>query len=420
MSKERDSKKRVAFPIQLSEPSDDLVTQREIHIVPTGEWEHWSGYKFQITPETITEIVKNFNDGVRRDIPITAGHDTISETPAVGWFTELRDAGTDGLYGTVQWNAEGLRLLTGKMFKYFSAEIDFDLHDQEDDKDYGVVLTGGALTNHPFFKQLDLDPSFGFSEADRKVAETVLMFSVPQIIGQFSKSMDLKTILAKKAEDLTADEKAFVREHKGELDADQAAAFKDVIEEAPAETEEEKEKRIGDENEARGLNRDGSAKTIEAHDKGKMVTVPQAQLTALEFKANEGAKAFEKVEKMELGAEVDKLIFSAQNKDGHLLPKQKDAVVAFMFSLDAKQRDQFRNIMGNMPKRSTSLFTEIGSGDDSSATDFASIAKEVDDGVKAIVKASAGKINYAKGLQQLFTDKPELKARYDAALADAN
>jgi hypothetical protein len=411
--------KAASGPIQLSEPSDDLVTQREIHIVPTGEWEHWSGYNFQITPETITEIVKNFNDGVRRDIPITAGHDTMSETPAVGWFTELRDAGADGLYGTVQWNAEGLRLLTGKMFKYFSAEIDFDLHDQEDDKDYGVVLTGGALTNHPFFKQLDLDPSFGFSEAERKVAETVLMFSVPNIIGQFSKSMDLKTILAKKAEDLTADEKAFVRKHKGELDADQAAAFKDVIEEAPAETEEEKEKRIGDENEAKGLNRDGSTKTVEAHDKGKTVTLSQAEVTALQLKANEGAKAFEKIEKMELSAEVDKFVFSSSNKEGHILPKQKDAVVAFMFSLDAKQRDQFRNIMGNMPKRSSSLFTEMGTPE-SAATTLSDIAKEVDDGAKAIVKASNGKIKYSAAVTQLFTDKPDLKQKYDQALAEGN
>jgi hypothetical protein len=60
-------------------------------------------------------------------------------------------------------------------------------------------------------------------------------FSEPAIMNQFSQSMDLKEILAKKAEDLSADEKSFVREHKDELDADQQSAFASVIEEPAAD-----------------------------------------------------------------------------------------------------------------------------------------------------------------------------------------
>jgi len=55
-----------------------------------------------------------------------------------------------------------------------------------------------------------------------------------------------------------------VREHKAESDAEQQSAFESVLNEAPAETSEEKaareEKEKRDANEAAGLNRDGSPK----------------------------------------------------------------------------------------------------------------------------------------------------------------
>ena len=197
-----DSKKRIAFPVQLfDEGSSDVATPREIHIVPTGEWTHWSGFEFEITSDTIAKMVANFKAGAVRDVPITAGHDGMQETPAVGWFVDLIDRGVNGLYGLVEWNDEGQRLLSGKMFKYFSAEIDFDRFDLETEEEYGPVLTGGALTNHPFFKQLDLDPSEGFDDGAKKAP--VMMFNVPSIMKQFNfDTMDLKEILAKKPEDL--------------------------------------------------------------------------------------------------------------------------------------------------------------------------------------------------------------------------
>ena len=45
---------------------------------------------------------KNFDDGVRLDIAVTAGHDNGfngGELPAVAWFTELIDKGYEGLWG---------------------------------------------------------------------------------------------------------------------------------------------------------------------------------------------------------------------------------------------------------------------------------------------------------------------------------
>ena len=355
-------------------------------------------------------MVANFKAGAVRDVPITAGHDGMQETPAVGWFVDLIDRGVNGLYGLVEWNDEGQRLLSGKMFKYFSAEIDFDRFDLETEEEYGPVLTGGALTNHPFFKQLDLDPSEGFDDGAKKAP--VMMFNVPSIMKQFNfDTMDLKEILAKKPEDLSADEQAFVREHKDELDADQQSAFASVLEETDTETEEEKtareEKEKGDANEAAGLNRDGSAK-VAASDKTKNVTLSAAEYAVLKSQADKGATAFEEVEKMKLDKEVSALVFSESNKEGRILPKQTKAVADFMFSLSAKQRDQFRNIVNNLPKATFSL-GEIGDGGNAGATVFA----EVEAKVKEVRKADET-LTYSDALRKVFAENPELADRYNA------
>jgi formiminotetrahydrofolate cyclodeaminase len=95
---------------------------------------------------------------------------------------------------------------------------------------------GGGPTNRPYFKEL----------------EPVVAFSEPDIMNQFNESMDLKTTLAKKPEELSDEKRDFVRKNEGELDADQNTAFASVIDDTPAETDEEKaarEEQKGDANE---------------------------------------------------------------------------------------------------------------------------------------------------------------------------
>jgi hypothetical protein len=58
--------------------------------------------EMEITLSDITEFTQNFSRGVRRDIPITAGHDngmSGGELPAIGWFPELSDRSASGLCG---------------------------------------------------------------------------------------------------------------------------------------------------------------------------------------------------------------------------------------------------------------------------------------------------------------------------------
>ena len=299
----------------------------------------------------------------------------------------------------------------------FSAELGFDFHDDETNEDYGCVLTGGALTNKPFFKQLDLDPSYGFSEEDKKTAEQVLMFSVPTIMKQFNtQTMDLNAILAKKPEDLTSEEKAFVVEHKDELNDEQKTAFESVL---PADGADDTS---GDENGDGANNGDDNADNdantnVNASEKNKGkkgITLSAAEFKALTEKADAGQRAFEKLALSERKAVVTKLTLSESNKDGRFLPKQAGALEGFLATLSEKQRDQFVNIINNMPK--VQLFGEVGHG----ASVDTSVSKEVETAVQGAIKESDGKLNYSAALKKVFKENPALAQRYEESLGENN
>lgn len=408
-----DSNQRIAFPVcffnEESTYSAELAS--EIHVVPCGKHMHWSGVEFEITSETIAELVKNFKAGARKDIPITAGHDngmSGGELPAVGWFKELIDHGVNGLYAYVEWTEEGKDLLRKKSFKYFSAELCFDFKDLETGNEYQALLVGGALTNKPFFKKLDMDPTDNFSEEEK----AVLSFSVPSVINQFNlqdTNMDLATLLAKAIADLTVEEKAFIVEHKDELTDEQKTSHESVIvDEAPAETEAEKtareEKETGDANEAAGLNRDGSVK-VDASEK-KMIQVSASEYAATQAMAQQGAEALMKIKKMELSEKVGKLVFSSANKEGRIAASEQTSVVKFMEGLNATQIDQFVNIVNKLPK--TAMFKEMGDGgDEAGGGDAAAKAAKVNELVLAEMKTTPT-LKYAAATKKVLAAHPEL------------
>src|SRR4051794_12288395 len=224
---ERDSHKQIAF-VQLFAEAATSAVPDEMQVVPTGKWSHPVYGEMEITPTHIAEFVQNFARNVRLDIPITQGHDngmSGGELPAVGWFTDLSDRGEAGLYASVKWTDEGRQLLTSGSFKYFSPEFYEQYSDPETGVKYGHVLVGGALTNKPYFKEL----------------EPVATFSEPDLMNQFIDTMNLKDILAKQVKELSETEKGFLRDNKSEPPAEQTTAFASVFDEpAPAETEEEK------------------------------------------------------------------------------------------------------------------------------------------------------------------------------------
>jgi hypothetical protein len=93
MSKERDSKKRIAFVQFFAEASSSTAVPDEINVVPTGKWDHPVYGEMEITSSDIAELVRNFKDRVRKDRPITAGHGngmSGGELPAIGGFNQTQ------------------------------------------------------------------------------------------------------------------------------------------------------------------------------------------------------------------------------------------------------------------------------------------------------------------------------------------
>ena len=405
----------IVFQVDLRSFSEDEEMPKEIQVLPVGKWNHPAYGPITITREDIAEFKENFNKGLRKDIPITEGHEGFDEKPAVGWFVELLDRGGNGLYASVNWTEKGKTLLSEKSYKYFSPEFYSEYEDPETREIYENVLVGGALTNKPYFKELE---AVVLSE---NIINNKLNFN----------DMDIKEILAKKVEELSAEEKTFLQENKGQLNEEQLATFGSVFEKE--ETDEEKkareEKEAGDANEAKGLNRDGSAKEpvepkeptepaepkepaeaseFKMNGKGEVVMTP-AQAKALSEKANAGYEASEKLRKSEVKSLSDKLVFSEQNSKGKILPKNEQKVFTFMLGLTEAQRKTFAELVESIP--SSQLFKEKGKSNAIEGSAFT----EIDTKAKKLMSEDKG-LAYSDAVNKVCSENKDLAKRYESEL----
>jgi len=399
MKQHRDSQKPIAL---IQRYSEGPVAPEMIQVVPTGKWDHHG--EMEINSAAIAQFVENFKAKVRLKIPITAGHDTgmgggqFGELPAIGWFTELVDRGVNGLWGAVQWTKEGTDLIAQGAFKYFSPEFYETYTDPQTQEKYEHVLVGGALTNKPYFKELE-PVAFAFSE--------------PSIMNQYNHSiMDLKKIVLKKLSELSTEEKAFLIEHKAELNDAQKKTFEEVIETPEEKTAREAaEKEAADKVAADKAAADVAAEAERQASEGKgKVTMSEAEAAILRDKADKGAKAFAELEGMKADRKAEKLLFSVTNAEGRFLPKQEVALKTFVRSLSESQRDQFATLVNGMPKSALN-FKELGDG---GKTDNDVVA-ELNAAVK--VKETEGKMKYSEALKVVLKEQPELAKRYQAHMS---
>jgi hypothetical protein len=378
-----------------------------IHVIPIGQWDHDLYGPILITAGDIREFAQNFNAGIRKGVFITAGHEGFEELPAQGWITAVETRDT-GLWAVVEWNELGRETLSDKQFKFFSPEFYRDYEDPQTHQIYRNVLTGGALTKSPYFKELE-----------------AVVFSDKGLIKKFTdnqKTMDINTLLAKDVSSLSAEEVAFLKEHKAEIPADKVAAYETVLADKPAETDEEKATREAKEaadakaateaeNVAKGLNADGSAK-VEASD--NKVTVSKLEFAALTKAANEGAAAFKELEAKKLDGAVTALVFNEKtNTAGKFLPKSTDKLRTFMQKLDAEQRLAFAALI-NTDLAAPAAFKELGGNGTVDGTAVAEVEALISTKMKA-----DDKLSYADALKQVMSETKGLEERYDSELPSA-
>ncbi len=406
------------FPLEFSsgkaQADDAPAIPDTIHLIPIGQWEHDLYGPILITASDIREFVQNFNMGIRKGVFITAGHEGYAELPAVGWVTKV-EARDDGLWGEVEWNNLGTGILTDKQFKFFSPEFYRDYEDPQSHQIYRNVMTGGALTKSPYFKELE-----------------AVVFSEKNIKKFNNNNMDLQALLAKDITTLTDEEKAFIKSHASELTEEQKTSHTAIIEEVKTETEEEKtaretkeaadktaadeEKAKGDANEAAGLNRDGSEKTadqMQASDK-KIVQISASELQLLRNKADQGVAAFAELQKAKLETAVSTLLFSETNKAGKFLPKSADSLRKFMAELNESQRATFSGLLAQLPAKQ--IFTEDGDG---SGTAEGTAQAEVDAKVEKKMSENKG-MKYSEALKLVMSENKGLEERFDSELVPVN
>lgn len=372
MMKSKMSEMMITNYFEFAEPEAGSKTS-EIEILKTGVWNHPAYGKMKITQETLEEMIQHFEDKLRKGVYITEGHPVADEElPAVGWVKSLVQKGSDTLTAVIEWTDKGMELLKSKAYKFFSPEFYFTFEDPETRERFNNVLTGGALTNKPYFKSLE-----------------AIVLSEQFLISK-SKVMELEKIIAKEPSELTAEEKTFLISMKEDLDADTIKKFSlDEGGESEEEKKSREEKEATDKAEAdkraevEKATADAKAKE-EADAKAKAEAEEKAKGGGGEEKEEEAEKQFaEKVKaseakiaglEKEVGelkqekkkASVDnivgKLVCSEENKNGVILLKSKDKVSEFAMSLNEDQMAKFEEIMKELPK--ANVFGEIGSGKD--------------------------------------------------------
>lgn len=398
------------FPLEFDDASDtdDLVSlPSSIHLIPIGAWNHDMYGPIVIDSGDIREFVQNFNQGIRKGVYITAGHEGFEELPAVGWLSKV-EARADGLWGDVDWNDLGEEILSDKQYKFFSPEFFRDYEDPQTHAIYRNVLTGGALTKSPYFKELE-----------------AVVFSDKRITKQFNENtMDLASILAKDIATLTAEEKAFVKENEAQLTEEQKVTHAELITvEAPVVVEPDvvapvvvadpatvvEPAPVVVVEPAPAVVEPDVPADVQVQASDKKVMVSASELASMKADAL-------KFREQSMTADVANLMFTESNKAGRFLPKSEKTVRAFMESLNAVQRTAFSVLVAELPD--SKMFTELGGAE---VTDGTATA-EVDAKVNAKISASEkeGKtLEYASALKAVFAENTELATRYSSELPSA-
>lgn len=139
-------KKNIYFSLPLIFEEGTSVIQ----IFKTGSWYHNLYGDISINPDDNELFVKNFNENVRgQDLPIDVDH---KRGEAAGWIKKLMNRGKEGLFAVIEWTKLGEQLIKDKIYKYVSADFDFEYNHPENGNKYKNVLNGASLVNYPFLK----------------------------------------------------------------------------------------------------------------------------------------------------------------------------------------------------------------------------------------------------------------------------
>lgn len=394
--------------------SEDGSLPTDILILPKGDWNTQFYGPMQVTDEHCTQIVANFKNNVRKLVPIDVDHDG---GRAAGWFTEVR-AEEDGVHGKPDWTPYGTELLKNKEYRLFSPEWSFDYVDPEHGSRHGATLIAGSLTNRPLFKELPVLMASDGSNSEKGLTNEKSIMILLGSTDNSQTTMNKKDILEKPVAERSQEEKDFLAkvtdftdEEKKQLETEKATADKEAADaEAAAKAKEEEEAKAKEEAAKKEEEEKKAAEKLEAERKakeGKTVTITAAEHEEFMKAKEANIKAQEQLRRVATEQEVNALI--ANDKGGHILPKNKDAVVNMILTFSEEQKKSFIEFLKAQPEIKITG-EKGGSGEGLTAKE--KISTLVDEAIKA----SEGKLNRADAIKQVIAKNPDLAKAYQEEL----
>ncbi|MCS7224052.1 MAG: phage protease [Armatimonadetes bacterium] len=148
---ERETEKSFA-DLPLEELLKDPTPTQWVHLLPTGQFRHPHYGLLILDRPTLAKMKERFDAGLLgRQVPVNLEHQYTTEG-AAGWVKAL-EVRPEGLFGLIEWTDLGRQAIAGKRFKYISVELG-PAYDPATGRYLEYLLTGVALTNRPFFKNL--------------------------------------------------------------------------------------------------------------------------------------------------------------------------------------------------------------------------------------------------------------------------
>lgn len=402
----KNKNQRIARTIHPVKADQNGSLPTEIEVLKAGIWRTPYHGDFMITSEDLDEYVENFKKGVglveNIGAPVDFSHE--NDKLAAAWITELYVL-NDTLMGKIEWTAAGTDAISGGNYKCFSPEFypkgRGGWQNPEDYDDFiENVLVGGGLTNKPLFKGL-APVRASASSNDGNIEDTNNVIYIKA--SEKENTMELATVRAKSAEELTEAEKDFLAQNKTELNAEEQVKFgfeeakvetkEEVAPVAPVATVEAPVAEVTAPVEAELATAGVSASAIAGLKDGKSVIIASERLERLEKTATEyqTEKATNFVEE-----HIARGAIKADQKGNWVTKVMAD--------------EGIKELVKALPSNEV-LASEVGSSEKSSDTKLAS--EIIVEKANAVVTASEGKTVLSEAIKQVRKADVELAARAD-------
>lgn len=210
----------------LADASGKVPTR--LQIIKAGKWNNSIKGDLEITIADLEEMVENFNRGI--GLPLSGAEGAAIDykheewSRAAGWIKKLTVENGILYADEIEWTPRAQQEINDGEWKFFSPSFyPACLGSYFDHEDPSIVaknvLVGGGLTNIPFFKGLTGLKASTSASAGGNDSEIFINDDLKGI------PMDLSVIKQKAPADVTAEEKAFLLEHKAELTASEIQGF---------------------------------------------------------------------------------------------------------------------------------------------------------------------------------------------------